>query len=332
MTPARFLETRQPIWDRAEALIAKAGRRGASALTESELHELMRLYPAVAVDVARARMHGMDPKTQDRINRLAIAAHGMLYRRRHVRTLRAIGRFFSVDYPRLFRRLWAYMALSTAIFMVGSLGSYMAVRLRPSLAYVIVPFGLEADDSDAVTSEDVSERYRQIPKHLMDSFITTNNISVGFLAFALGITGGIGTGYVLLLNAMMLGAFFAHFANNGLSYECYSFLVPHGVLEIFAILVSGAAGLRLGLSLAIPGRQTRMASLRTGAREAVLLVLGTIPMFIVAGVIESFVTPSYLPGWEKILIGLFVWGVTMAYLLLMGRWPAPQQATAAVSP
>ena len=102
-----------------------------------------------------------------------------------------------------------------------------------------------------------------------------NNISVAFHAFALGISAGLGTCYVLLVNAMMLGGFAGHFANHGLSYPLWSFLAPHGVLEIFAILVSAAAGLRLGLSLAVPGRLTRRASLRIGAREAVLLFENT---------------------------------------------------------
>ncbi len=320
MTPARFLETRRDAWNRLETLIAKAGSRGVARLTDHELHELTRLYPAVAVDVARARMYEIDPKTQRRINQLAIAAHGLLYRRRSVRPTRAIWRFFRHDYPQLFRRLWVYMVLATAIFTVSTLGAYVSVRIRPSTAHLFVPGGLDVVDESEVTAEDVSERYRRMPKPPMASAITTNNISVAFAAFALGITAGVGTCYVILMNSMMLGGFFGHFANHNLSYECYSFLIPHGVLEIFAILVSAAAGLRLGLSLAIPGQVTRKNSLRAGAKEAVLLVMGTIPMFIIAGAIEAFVTPTYvIPGWAKIIIGLTVWAAVMAYLLLVGR-------------
>ena len=110
-TPARFLETRAPAWDRLEALVEKCRPRGVAALADEELHELTRLYPGVAVDVARARVHKIDPKTQQRINRLAIAAHGLLYRRPHARPLAAVGRFLLRDYPRLFRRLWPYVVL-----------------------------------------------------------------------------------------------------------------------------------------------------------------------------------------------------------------------------
>jgi uncharacterized membrane protein SpoIIM required for sporulation len=338
MTPARFLELRKAAWERLDWLVAKAGRGGVRALAESELHELTRLYPAVAVDVARARMCGIDAKTQERINRLAIAAHGLLYRRPTSPAGPGIVRFFLVDYPRLFRKLRAYVALSVGIFLVGLVGAYLMVRAQPTAAYVFMPQGLEVvDEAQDVSAGDVSERYRRMPSPPMASHIITNNIGVAFFAFAAGVTAGIGTCYVLFFNAMMLGAFIGHFANHGLTYEVAAFLTPHGALEIFAILVSSAAGLRLGLSLAIPGRVTRKVSLKLGAQDSLKLVLGTIPMFIVAGLIEGFVTPSYLPGDTKIIIGLAALGATLLYLLFGGltrprrhvRTEPPVQPTAA---
>jgi uncharacterized membrane protein SpoIIM required for sporulation len=319
MTPGRFLETRRAVWDRLEALVSKARRGGLRSLTEAELHELTRLYPAAAVDVARARMVQADPGTQQRMNQLAIAAHGILYRRASTRSLPAVWWFFRRDYPRLFRRLWPCMILATAIFLVGLLGAYVATRLVPSHAYLFVPHGLDVSNPGEVTSADISERFRRMSNPPMAAAIVSNNISVAFNAFALGITAGIGTCYVLLMNAVMLGGFAAHFTNHGLSYPLWSFLAPHGVLEIFAILVSAAAGLRLGFSLALPGGRTRSASLRLGARDAVLLVLGTIPMFAVAAFIEGFITPSYWPGIVKIVLGVTVAAVVLVYLLVVGR-------------
>jgi uncharacterized membrane protein SpoIIM required for sporulation len=319
MTARHFLETRRAVWDRLEALVSKARKGSLRSLTETELHELTRLYPTAAVDVARARMVQADPATQRRMNQLAIAAHGLLYRRASTRKLVAVWRFFRWDYPRLFRRSWPYMTLATTIFLVGALSAYVATRLVPSNAYLFVPHGLDVSDPGQVSSEDVSERYRALPNPPMAAGIVANNVRVAFHAFALGITAGVGTCYVLLMNAMMLGGFAAHFTNYGLSYPLWSFLVPHGVLEIFAILIAAAAGLRLGFSLAVPGSRTRSASLRFGARDAVLLVLGTIPMFALAASIEGFITPSYLPGAAKILLGVTVAGTVIAYLLIVGR-------------
>jgi uncharacterized membrane protein SpoIIM required for sporulation len=318
MTPARFLESRRAVWNRLESLASRAAKRGLRSLSQAELHELTRLYPAVAVDVARARMYQVDPVTQNRVNQLAIAAHGLLYRRRSTRSFPAIWQFLRQRYPRLFRRIWPYMTVATAIFMIGMLGTYVATRLVPSNAYIFVPYGLDVTPG-GVTSEDISERFRQLPHPPMATGIMVNNVSVAITVFAFGITAGIGTCYILLLNAMMLGGFAAHFTNHDLSYPLWAFIAPHGTLEIFAILVSSAAGLRLGYSLVVPGRMTRAASLRLGARDAVLLMLGTIPMFVIAGFIEGFVTPSYLPGAAKIVLGVTVPAAVIAHLLVAGR-------------
>lgn len=327
MTPALFLQTRSTTWTALEQLVDQAQRRGIKALDERQLHRLTRAYPAVVVDVARARMYDLDPHTLKRINQLAINAYGLLYRRKARRPIQAVWLFFRRDYPQLFRRLWPYVILAFMLFGIGSLGAYVSTRLRPSHAYLFVPGDMDMSDMEpGVSAADISERFRQIPNAPMATGIMTNNIRVAFVAFAFGISAGIGTCYVLFMNAMMLGGFAGHFANHGLLFDLWCFLAPHGVLEIFAILVSGAAGLRLGLSLAIPGDLKRSASLRQGAKEAVLLVLGTIPMFVVAGLIEGFITPSYLPGPFKIILGFVAGGVTVAYLLMVGKGPVTADA------
>lgn len=322
MTPARFLKTRAGAWDRLEALVKKTSPKGVRALTDSELRELTLLYPAVAVDVARARMYKIDPNTQNRINQLAISAHGLLYRRKSVKSIQVILTFFRDTYPRLFRRMWPYTVLAIAVFTIGFIGAYISTVLTPSNAYIFVPGQLDLTENESgLSSKDISERFRRIPKPPMAAGIMANNISVAFNAFALGITAGIGTCYIIIFNAMMLGGFAAHFSNHGLTYEFWSFIIPHGMLEIFAILVSAAAGLKLGLSLVIPGQLKRSISLRRGARDSVLLLIGTIPMFVVAGLTESIITPSYIPGKIKIALGVTLVILTISYLMLGGQKP-----------
>jgi uncharacterized membrane protein SpoIIM required for sporulation len=320
LNAATFLETRAPAWERLQTLVTRAVKGGLRSLSAGELHELTRLYPDVAIDAARARALKIDSSTQQRINQLAIAAHGLLYRRPRLRMGPVLWSFFTRDYPRLFRRMWPYLAFSTCLFLVAAVGAYASVQLRPSTAYLLVPGSIDMPDhKPGVSSKDISERFRHTPHPPMAAGIVTNNVSVAFDAFALGITGGVGTCLLVFYNAVMLGALASHFANHGLSYPFWSFITPHGALEIMAILIAAAAGLRLGLSLVIPGGLTRGASLRAGAREAVLLVLGTIPMFAIAGTIEGFVTPSYVPGSTKIVLGLTVAGAVLAALLTAGR-------------
>jgi len=333
MNAATFLESRAPAWDRLERLVARCARGGVRALSAGELHELTRLYPGVAVDAARARMLKIDPATQRRINQLAIAAHGLLYRRPRLRIWPLLWGFFTREYPRLFRRMWPYVTFSVALFLVTGLGAYATVQMRPSTAYLLVPGQIDMPDGrPGLSAKDVSERFRHMPHPPMAAGIMTNNVSVAFRAFAYGIAAGVGTCLLVFVNAVMLGALASHFANHGLSYPFWSFITPHGTLEIMAILIAAAAGLRLGLSLVIPGGLTRGASLRAGAREAVLLVLGTVPMFAIAGTIEGFVTPSYLPGAFKIALGLTVAGVVLAALLTAGHGTAEDAPTAGAWP
>jgi len=324
MNPIRFLQIRKPIWNRLLSLTAKTGNKGVKALTEEELHEMTKLYPTVAVDVARARLHGIDSVTQRNLNQLAIKTHGLLYTKKREKALKPFINFILYDYPRLFRKSWMYFIIAFTLFAGAVTGSYLTVRINPSSAYLFVPRGLDAVGGPEVSQEDIGERYRMARGDIMATYITLNNIQVAFFCFALGITAGIGTCWVLLMNSMMLGGFFAHFANHNLLFPCFSFLVPHGALELFAIVVAATAGLRMGLSLAMPGSFSRGVALRKGAKEAVLLVLGTIPMFIVAGLIESFITPSYLSGEYKIIIGISTLGIFLMYLFLFGLWNKPE--------
>lgn len=326
MRASFFVQQRQDAWNRCAQLIDQVQGSGLRSLRDEEIRELVHLYQQITIDVSQARMYKLDPLLQDRLNQLAIAAHGILYRRPSRRHRWGLWRFFRYEYPVHFRGLWPYTVLASVIFLIGLLGSYVTTRLQPSTAFYFVPGSLDVVDEQTVTEEDISERFRQMERPPMAAGIITNNISVAFNAFALGITAGIGTCWLLLYNSLMLGGFIGHFSNHDLAYELLSYLGPHGFLEIFAILLAAAAGIRLGLSFALPGNLTRTSSLRKGAIDAFLLVAGTVPMFLVAGLVEGFITPSYLPGQLKITLGLGLLAVTLGYLLLVNRRPAAREA------
>jgi len=322
MRASQFLDMRKKAWEKAETLVKKAQKRGLTSLGEEGLHRLVRVYPALIADVARARMHGLDRRTRRRVNNLAIAVHGLIYRPERTSYVRAVVKFLTTRYPRIFRRTWVYLALAVVIFFAGSLGTYASVRLRPSRAYAFVPGKVDIAESggeQGLTPKDVSQRFRRIPNPPIAAGVITNNIGVAIMAFAFGIFAGLGTAYVLLVNSMMLGGFAAHFANHGLGGFFLAFVAPHGCLEILAILIAAAAGLRLGGSLAVPGNLPRSTALREGAKEAVFMLLGTVPMFVVAGLLEGFVTPSRLSQGARLVIGLGVLGITLVYLTAAGR-------------
>jgi uncharacterized membrane protein SpoIIM required for sporulation len=161
----------------------------------------------------------------------------------------------------------------------------------------------------------------------MSGIITVNNIKVALTAFALGMTLGIGTVYVLIMNSAMVGGFAGAFAASGIEDVLWITLLPHGALELSAIVVSGAAGLMMGWSMWCPGQRTRRRALRESAVRAVQLVLGLIPAFVVAGCIEGFITPiDAIPPKLKVTIGVLAAAVFWLHLLLGGR---PRAAAAA---
>jgi uncharacterized membrane protein SpoIIM required for sporulation len=151
----------------------------------------------------------------------------------------------------------------------------------------------------------------------LSGFILQNNVKVGFLAFSGGALAGTVTVYHLLQNGAMVGGLAGAISYYGDPKPFYALIVPHGVIELWAIVLSGAAGLRLGRAIVLPGRLTRRAALREGASEAVLLAVGTALLFVVAALIEGFVTPSALSDDAKLWVG---WGSGIATLLYL-YWP-----------
>jgi len=151
---------------------------------------------------------------------------------------------------------------------------------------------------------------------VMSSFIFTNNIKAGFFAFALGITFGIGTLWALLYNGFMLGSLGALLAQKGAALRFWSLILPHGILELSAIFICGAAGLIIGYSLINPGVYSRRDSIAIRGKIGIRLVCGTLPIFIIAGLIEGFLTPSTLPAYAKFLVAAATLLILACYLAM----------------
>ncbi len=150
---------------------------------------------------------------------------------------------------------------------------------------------------------------------LASSMIMTNNISVCFLSFALGITFGLGTIYLMAFNGLMLGALAGLCYTNGLGIPFWSFVLPHGVIELTAIFISGGAGLLLGTALWVPGDLSRKEALTQRGRQAGLLVIGCVPLLIVAGIIEGFFSPAPFPAALKFVVAVILFLLLLLYLL-----------------
>ena len=293
---------------------------------------MVYLYRQVAADLAHLRTHGADPGLVRKINRLVTRAHGQIYRG-SARSWPSIPGFFLLEYPRLFRQTFRYTLASFLLCAVVYAMAYQTVQDDPLLVADILGH-MEEEFIGHKEARDITERFaqgmEQMGGGLMSSAIMTNNIRVALLAFALGITLGIGTVWVLTINAAMLGGIAGAFGRSGIESTLWATLLPHGALELTAIVIAGGSGLMLGWSIWRPGPRTRRRAIQEESVRAVKLVLGLVPAFIIAGIIEGFVTgSSAIPQWVKVAIGLFACGAFMAYLALGGRGGSPTSDSAA---
>lgn len=320
MDDARAGAERRMAWDRLGDLVGRSERsRRANRLTGPEAEELIYLYREACADLARLRVLAADPDEVRRLNRLVTRAHGRIYRGTAPRSY-GIVRFFRVGYPRLFRATSRYTAASLLLCLIFYLVAHRTVAEHPELVADILGPYTEQMFVGQKSEADIRDRFRAIPSEILAGLVTTNNIKVALGASALGVTFGIGTVYVLIVNATMLGGFAGSFDHYGLEHIFWITILPHGALELSAIVVAGGSGLLLGHALWCPGQRTRRLALREDAARAALLVAGLIPAFIVAGFFEGFVTPSdRLPELVKAGLGAATAVVFWVYLLLGGR-------------
>jgi uncharacterized membrane protein SpoIIM required for sporulation len=155
----------------------------------------------------------------------------------------------------------------------------------------------------------------------------THNVSVTFLVFAAGITFGIGTIYLLALNGLLLGTVAALCMKHKLALEFWSFVLPHGSFELMAVFIAGGAGLILGHALVDPGPYRRVETLSVRSRDAVKLVLGCVPLLIVAGVTEAFFSPSPVPPEIKLVFAGVMFTALLGFLFFAGTGSSKKTKT-----
>jgi uncharacterized membrane protein SpoIIM required for sporulation len=156
-------------------------------------------------------------------------------------------------------------------------------------------------------------------KPLASSAIMTNNLTVAFTAFAMGITAGLGTIWMMIVNGLLIGVIGAATWRAGMALQLWSFVAPHGVLELPAIFIAGGAGLEIARGLLFPGLLSRRDSLARAGGRATQLLLGTIPLLVIAGVIEGFFSPSGAPVAMKFVLATVLFLALLSYLFLPGR-------------
>jgi uncharacterized membrane protein SpoIIM required for sporulation len=293
-----WIESRKGNWNRLDALTVQAERGGIKSLGRVELREFGLLYRQAAADLSAARSDVSARALEHYLNRLVSRAHNFVYTGGRV-SAAGVWRFFAYGYPRVLRRLSGYVLAATLIFLVaGALGAIITA-LRPQFGAMFVgPGMMNTIEQHKMWTEPVLSMKPQAATGIM-----SNNIFVCFNTFAYGILFGLGTAVLLFWNGLEIGIISTLCAQHGLALSLWSFVASHGALELPSIMFAGAAGLRLGAGILFPRMLRRKDALALAGLEAVQLLSGTIPLLIVAGTLEGFLSPTHVPVALKFAVG-----------------------------
>lgn len=318
ITVDEFIRQRKSDWDVLAEMTRRVQRQGFRVLTPQELESYSRLYRKTAGDLARVQTRYRNHDLLSYLNQLVGQAHGQIYVA-PVFGPRQILRFYIFGFPKAVRDNLRPILLSTLVSLLAASVAFAAVRIDSSYASAVVPMqfiqGLE--DHIKSTGGDVGPGAFPIGLgEVLASFIMINNIKVGFIAFASGVLWGVPTIAVLVQNGLMIGGMSALFQKYHAGLSFWSLILPHGILELTAIFICGGAGLMMGQAMIAPGDYLRKDALVMAGQRAVRLIVGCVPLFVIAAVIESYITPPPLDRFLKLGFALLTAAGMIAYLSL----------------
>lgn len=308
-----YIAAHQQDWNRLRGLTQR-GRRSIRRLPPDDLDELVRLYQRVSAHLSYVRTAFDTPGLTGRLTRLVADANAVIYGKR-ARTISTITTFVADTFPAAVWRSRRFVAVA-ALLTFGpalAIGSWLSVSDRA------VDVSAPAAVREAYLEEDFEAYYSSEPAAQFATSVTVNNIQVSIIAFALGIGLCVGTAYVLVNNGALLGLAGGLFHASGEAAKFWGLILPHGLLELTAVVVAGAAGLRLGWAIVAPGDRTRTDALAEEGRRSVVIIIGLIVAFITAGLIEGFVTGSSLGTPVRVGIGVAVELAFIVYVVAQGR-------------
>ncbi|MDQ7784704.1 MAG: stage II sporulation protein M [Desulfomonilaceae bacterium] len=313
-----FINERKEEWERLEEIAKKIGPGSPAKMNPKELWELGKLYTAAVSDLAVLKSSdlasGVGNDEIEYLNSLVIRIHGAIYRKEPFRWS-LVSRFLVKGFPETVREAGTYVFISTAVFAMFCIAGFGLGLSQPGFIELLVPESIISRVEDGRVWFD--NLHTVAP--MASSYLMTHNISVTFLIVAAGITFGVGTVYLLAVNGLLLGTVAALCFEHGLSKEFWSFVLPHGSLELSAICIAGAAGLVLGHAVADPGPYKRAEFLSIRGKSAGRLALGCALLLVPAGVIEAFFSPAPFPAWLKFVFAAVSFASLITYLLTGGR-------------
>ena len=281
MKEVTFIRRNIEKWKETEKVVEQA-----AGLSPDQLADV---YTDLTADLAFAQTHFPTSRITIYLNNLASALHNEIYRNKREKWSRIIT-FWTREVPQTMYDARRELLTSFIIFIVSVLIGVISAANVPNFVRLILGNGYVDMTLDNIANGEPMAVYNGSDEVPMFLGITLNNVMVSFNCFAMGLLTSFGTGYMLLRNGIMIGAFQTFFYQHDLLWESSLAIWLHGTLEIWAIIVAGAAGLALGNGWLFPGTYSRLESFRRSAKKGVKIVIGTVPVFVMAGFIEGFVT------------------------------------------
>jgi uncharacterized membrane protein SpoIIM required for sporulation len=305
MREALFLKRNKNKWEKLESFI-----KGKQSVGSDELSEL---FIELTDDLSYARTFYPKSNTTKFLNNLSFQAHSKLYKNKKEKSSRLFT-FWKYELPLLIKRHHATLLLSFAVFMIAVFVGAISAANDDAFVRLILGDGYVNKTIQNIENGEPMAIYKSSGQMDMFLYITFNNIRVSFFAFIYGIFLSFGTGYILFSNGVMLGSFQYFFYEKGLLLPSVLSVWVHGTLEISAIVIAGCAGFVIGNSILFPKTYSRIHSLRKGAKDGLKIVIGLVPIFLVAGFLEAFVTrhspdlhPSISAGIIIISLAFIIW-------------------------
>jgi uncharacterized membrane protein SpoIIM required for sporulation len=313
-----FVAAHQAEWARLDALVKRRRR-----LTGAEADELVASYQRTATHLSMLRSAGQDPALTARLSMIVGRARAAAVGGAHAAGWRSVLGFFAVSFPAMaYRNRWWWLGTAAGSLLLALLIGWWMAR-TPAVLDALIGKQQQAQ----YVNREFRQYYSQYNGQSFGSEVWTHNAFLAAQMLILGIFLGIPTLILLLANAEDLGSAGALMITHGKGAEFFALITPHGLLELSSVFLAAATGLRLGWTIIDPGPRPRARALAEEGRAAVTIALGMIVTLLVSGSIESFVTPSPLPTWARILIGSVVEVAFLGYVIGLGRRAARRGAS-----
>lgn len=315
MKVVELLEIRRENWRELERLCDTVERRRRAPGSEG-IVRFAALYRAACADLALADAYQLPPNTVRYLHQLVGRAHNQLYRSRTF-DVRAWGKTMLVDVPQqMFRDRFLRLAfcLFWGLFVATALVAYRSDRFTDQLIGKA-----QREQLEEMYSSSPSDDRSLNASGMMSGYYVNHNVSIGLQCFAAGLIFGVGGLFATVSNAAQLGAMFGHMARlEPQRSHFFHFVTAHGPCELTAIVLSAAAGMRMGFALVDTGGWTRAAALRRAGRKALPTMCAAVVLFLMAAMIEAYVSPSILPYWVKALVAGFTSAMLIFYFVMLG--------------